>query len=89
MIEALLVVLVIFEALRFWMNVHDSRRVNATNRRAAELQKLNYERIEILENDLKRMRAAELEEMRTLALTSDTMKEIYEEWVATHEHTSD
>ena len=83
MITGLLIVIVVFEIIRLWIYIQDSRRVNKNNQRVEESQKRALEFAKQQNADWKKIRALEIKELRQLAKESDTMKQIYDEWVET------
>ena len=82
MITGLLVVIVIIEIIRFCIYIQDSRRVNQTNKLAREQQARALEFSKRQNDEWKKIRALEIKELKQLAKESDTMKQIYDEWVA-------
>jgi hypothetical protein len=81
MIEVLLIIVVIFEAIRFVLYVQDSSRIKRTNTIAQEQQLKNAEFVKQQNDEWKQIRAAEIAELKELAKSSDTMKQIYDEWL--------
>jgi len=81
MIEVLLVLIVVFEVIRLLVYLGDSRMARETNRKASEHQNKNEEFVQRQNAEWKSIRKAEIAELKNLALLSDTMKQIYDEWV--------
>ena len=81
MITGLLIIIVVLEVIRFVIYCQDSRAVRRTNARAAEYQKQNAEFVERQNSEWKKIRELEIEELKQLAKESDTMKQIYDEWI--------
>jgi len=84
MITGLLIVIVVFECIRLWVYIQDSRRVNRTNALVEAHQKKAIEFQEKQNAEWKKIRALEIKELKQLAKESDTMKQIYDEWVDEH-----
>lgn len=84
MTNILLIIIVVFEVIRLWAYLIETRRVHTLNNSAFEQQKKVLEFAKQQEEDWKRIRKAEIEELRLLAKESDTMKEIYDEWKTAH-----
>lgn len=74
MINILLGIIILFEIIRLILYVRDIRLVHANNKRVKELQFKAQE-------DWKELRRLEIEELKRLAEDSDTMKEIYQEYM--------
>lgn len=81
MITALLITIVVFEIVRLVIYLWDSNRVRTTNHLLEEQRQKALEFAEKQDEDWKQIRKAEIEELRQLAETSDTMKQIYDEWM--------
>ena len=81
MITGLLIVLVLFEAFRLWVYIKDSRRVREVNKRVEAQQENILKFAEKQNSDWKKIRELEVRELKQLAKESDTMKQIYDEWV--------
>ena len=81
MITGLLVVITVFEVIRLWLYIQDSRRVNRTNQSINEQQERALKFAETQNADWKKIRELEIKELKQLAEESDTMKQIYDEWV--------
>ena len=81
MITGLLVILVVLEVIRMWFIVRDSKRISSINKHASEQQARALEFAEKQNADWKKIRALEIKELKQLAKESDTMKQIYDEWV--------
>ena len=84
MITGLLLVIVLLEVVRFLIYLQDSRRVAKSNEHVKEQQQRALEFAEKQNADWKALRALEIEELKELAKSSDTMKQIYDEWVETN-----
>lgn len=82
MIKWLLVAILIFESVRLVLYVIDSQRARKINKSIQEYQSHILEFSKTMDADWTRLRALEIEELKHLAKESDTMKEIYDEWVA-------
>ena len=85
----LLVAIVLLEGLRLWIYIQDSRRVKRTNKRVEEQQERAIKFTERQNAEWKRIRKAEIEELRHLAESSDTMKRIYDEWLENNKKFTD
>jgi len=81
MIEGLLIIIVLLDVIRFWVYLQDSRRMRETNKRATELYQQSAEFNKKQNEEWKKIRSLEIEELKQLAKESDTMKQIYDEWV--------
>jgi len=81
MITGLLITLVVLEVIRMWFVVRDSRRISRINKHAGEQQVKALEFAEKQNADWKKIRRLEIKELKQLAKESDTMKQIYDEWV--------
>ena len=83
MIIGLLITLVVLEVIRLWLYIQDSRRVRRTNLFVSEQQERVLEFAEKQNADWKKIRQLEIKELKQLAKESDTMKQIYDEWIET------
>ena len=81
MITGLLVLIVVFEIIRLWIYLLDSRLVKEANKHAVEIQREALAFADRQNSDWKKIRALEIKELKQLARESDTMKQIYDEWV--------
>ena len=81
MITGLLIVIVLLEAFRLWVYIKDSRRVREVNKRVEAQQENALKFAEKQNSDWKKIRELEVRELKQLAKESDTMKQIYDEWV--------
>uniref|UniRef100_A0A6M3LHG0 Uncharacterized protein n=1 Tax=viral metagenome TaxID=1070528 RepID=A0A6M3LHG0_9ZZZZ len=81
MITGLLIVIVVLEIIRFVIYIQDSKRIRITNKLAGEQQARAVEFAKKQNADWKKIRALEIKELKQLAKESDTMKQIYDEWV--------
>ena len=81
MITVLLVIIVVFEIIRLWIYLLDSRRVKEANKHVGEIQQKALAFADRQNSDWKKIRALEIKELKQLAKESDTMKQIYDEWV--------
>jgi len=84
MTNILLAVIILFEIIRLIVYLRDSKAVKETNKKVAVWQSEALAKSEKHDAEWKELRKAELVELRELAKTSDTMKEIYDEWVESH-----
>lgn len=85
MITGLLIAILVFETIRLWLYIVDSRRIREVNKHAGENHARSLEFAEQQNADWKKIRALEIEELKQLAKESDTMKQIYDEWVEAKE----
>lgn len=81
MVVALLVLIVLMELVRLVLYVQDSNRVRTTNELIREQHERATAFAEQQNDEWKKIREAEIEELRQVAKESDTMKQIYDEWV--------
>ena len=86
MITGLLIVIVLFEVIRLCLYIQDSRRVRRTNKFVTEQQERALKFAETQNTDWKKIRELEIKELKQLAKESDTMKQIYDEWVEANKH---
>lgn len=84
MINILLTLVLIFEIIRLILYIQDSRRIRKQNELAAENRDKWQEFEKKNTEDWKQLRQMEIAELKELAKASDTMKEIYDEWVSNH-----
>lgn len=81
MIEALLAMIVVFEILRLCLYIKDSFNASKVNRGIIEQQQRAFEFAKKQSTDWKKIRELEIKELKQLAKESDTMKQIYDEWL--------
>jgi ubiquinone biosynthesis protein Coq4 len=81
MTDTLLVLILIFEVIRLVLYLRDSMRSKKINEgfMAQRERALDFEKQQ--SEDWKHIRALEIEELKELAKESDTMKEIYTDWL--------
>ena len=85
MITGLLIAILVFETIRLWLYIVDSRRIREANKHAGENHARSLEFTKEQSDDWKKIRALEIEELKQLAKESDTMKQIYDEQVEAKE----
>ena len=87
MVTGLLIVIVLLEVIRLWIYIQDSRSVHRTNQLVSEQQKKALDFAREQNDDWKKIRQLEIKELKQLAKKSDTMKQIYDEWVEANKET--
>jgi len=81
MVSYLLVLILIFEIIRLALYVKDSTRINKINKDAYAQRERALEFEKKQSEDWKHIRTLEIEELKELAKASDTMQEIYNDWL--------
>jgi len=84
MITGLLITLVVLEIIRLYLTIKDTQRINKINEHVGDQQAKALEFAERQNAEWKRIREIEIKELKELAKESNTMKEIYDEWVKAH-----